>query len=333
MKRIVSVLVVVCLLLGLCSCGAPIEVKKFASETEMQDYLQGVWVDDWSGELIFFDNGIAFRWEALSDRLTHFENTFDSLIREQGYKAFSEINVSDHIGKLEKDWLPTDVGVTCQFKPNKGELSIGKADYKIYVGDGILHDGSSGGEFEKLSDTPSYTCDELITHFEEALKNYVPKAKDVKLSNKQYAEVLMELHPEIKNFPLAIEENGFYLYSDTGKGNNDYNDALMWSDTLVSLTMRSKSTDKYKVTLLESGLVIDAQSESWETMIADALALFGGVPGLPTPQELVAEFREKGENYILNPNLFEYSTEIGGIKFSMSESLNNNAKTLILRFE
>ncbi len=342
MKKVLAIVLSLCLLAGLCSCSsAPIEVKKFASETEMQEYLQGIWIDTWSeDELIFFDNGIAVRWETVSGRLTDFQNTFDPLVKEQSYKVFLEMNVSDRIAELEKGWLSAEEGKTCHFKPKKGELSIGDADYTVYVGDGILYDGSSGGEFEKFSDTPSYTCDELIGTFEDAHKNYEPPLSLCKLTNEEYAKALMELHPETKNFPVAYEDDNEHIFSDTGhsaSSGGQYDSILMWTDNTVLFSKRANSTDTYKVILSESSLLIQDKHhrESWETMIADALALFGGAPGLPTPQELIAEFREKGENYVLNPSLFEYTTEIGGIKFEMDEAFaaNNNSKLLILRFE
>ena len=342
MKKILAVLLSLCLLLGLCSCSsAPIEVKKFASETEMQEYLQGIWIDTWSeDELIFFDNGIAVRWETVSGRLTDFQNTFDPLVKEQSYKVFLEMNVSDRIAELEKGWLSAEEEITCHFKPKKGELSIGDADYTVYVGDGILYDGSSGGEFEKLSDTPSYTVPGLIEKFEEAHKNYEPPLSLCKLTNEEYAKALMELHPETKNFPVAYEDDNEHIFSDTGNSassGGQYDSILMWTDNTVLFSKRANSTDTYKVILSESSLLIQDthHRESWETLIADALALFGDAPGLPTPQELVAEFREKGENYVLNPSLFEYTTEIDGITFEMDEAFaaNNNSKLLILRFE
>ena len=335
MKKVLAFVLSLCLLLGLTACGgAPIKVKKFASETEMQDYLQGVWGNDEKTYLFFFDSGKLYLDENLGSRVEQsFTASLEDTVKKEGYEAITKLAIKDHLANLEKEWL--SYGKTCEFNPKKGTITYqyDGSECVIYVGDGIIYSDYDCVEIQKISNTPSYACDELITPFEEALKNYVPEAKDVKLSNKQYAEALMELHPEMKNYPLAIEENGFYLYSDTGKGFNDYNDALMWSDTLVSLIKRAKGTDTYEVTLLESGLVIEAQSESWETLIADALALFGGVPGLPTPQELVAEFREKGKKFVLNPNLFEYSTEIGGITFEMDEYLNNNAKRLILHFK
>lgn len=345
MKKVLAFVLSLCLLLGLTACGgAPIEVKKFASETEMQDYLQGVWGNYDKTQLIFFDGDQVYLDENLNNRIEYsFENSLEDIVKEEGYAALSNLAVKEHMSELEKEWF-TDGKYYNHCNPKKGTITYqyDGAECVIYVGDGIIYSDYDCVEIEKISDTPSYTCDELITHFEEALKNYVPEAKDVKLSNKQYAEALMELHPEIKNFPLAIEENGFYLYSDTGKGNNDYNAALMWSDTTLVLTKRSKSADTYKVYLTDSSLMIQDKHhrESWETLIADALALFGGVPGLPTPQELVAEFREKGktETYVGRVNTtttFEYETEIGGITFEMDESFsaNNNSKLLILRFE
>jgi len=344
MKKVLAFVLSLCLLLGLTACGgAPIEVKKFADETEMREYLQGVWGNDDKTDLFFFDSGKLYLDENLGSRVEQsFTASLEDTVKKEGYEAITKLAIKDHLANLEKEWL--SYGKTCEFNPKKGTLTYqyDGSECVIYVGDGIIYSDYDCVEIQKISNTPSYACDELITHFEEALKNYVPKAKDVKLSNKQYAEALMELHPEMKNYPLAMEENGFYLYSDTGKGNNNYNAALMWSDTMLVLTKRSKGEDKYTMSLTDSALIIQDRHhrESWETLAADALALFGDAPGLPTPQELVAEFREKGktETFVGRVNTtttFEYETEIGGITFEMSEgfSANNNSKLLILRFE
>lgn len=339
MKKVLAFVLSLCLLLGLTACGAPIEVKKFADEAEMREYLQGVWGNYDKTELYFFSGEKLYLDESLGSRIEYsFEDSLEDIVKEEGYAAVSVLAVKEHVAELEKEWLTYGKDYECN--PKKGTLTYqyDGSECVIYVGDGILYDEYDYIKIEKISDTPSYAAPGLIEKFEEALKNYAPEAKDVKLSNKQYAAALMELHPEMKNYPLAMENDGFYLYSDTGKGgNNDYNAALMWSDNSVLLTKRAKGTDTYKVYLTESSLLIQDKHhrESWETLIADALALFGGVPGLPTPQELVAEFREKGENYILNPSLFEYTTEIGGITFEMDESFsaNNNSKLLILRFK
>lgn len=342
MKKVLAVLLSLCLLAGLCSCSsAPIEVKKFASETEMQEYLQGAWKSttlDGNEEYnyIFFNGNQVYIYGYSDDLLTEFKDSFVDRIEADGYEAFAALSVTDYVKELETNKL-SDSADECVFKHKKG-VAVFKDKYKIYAGNDIIH--YAGQDYEKLSDIPTYEAAGITQLFIDAHADYVPPLSLCKLTNEEYAKALMELHPETKNFPVAYEDDNEHIFSDTGNSASNggqYNSILMWTDNTVLFSKRANSTDTYKVILSESSLLIQDthHRESWETLIADALALFGGAPGLPTPQELIAEFREKGENYVLNPSLFEYSTEIGGIKFEMDEAFaaNNNSKLLILRFE
>lgn len=301
----------------------------------MKAYVQGVWG---YGSLYFIDGDqLYYEYSGAEGRVDSYNDSLADVVKEQGIEGVSKIVVKDHLAQIEKSWF--SIGETLQFDHRKGTITYVQDGVEeiIYVGENVIFDDS---EIEKLSDTPSYTCDELIGTFEDAHKNYEPPLSLCKLTNEEYAKALMELHPETKNFPVAYEDDNEHIFSDTGhsaSSGGQYDSVLMWTDNTVVFSKRANSTDTYKVILSESSLLIQDKHhrESWETMIADALALFGGAPGLPTPQELIAEFREKGENYVLNPSLFEYSTEIDGIKFEMDEAFaaNNNSKLLILRFE
>ena len=198
MKRIVSVLIVVCLLLGLCSCGgAPIEVKKFADETEMQEYLQGVWGNDDKTDLFFFDSGKLYLDENLGSRVEQsFTDSLEDTVKKEGYEAITKLAIKDHLANLEKEWL--SYGKTCEFNPKKGTLTYqyDGSECVIYVGDGIIYDDYDCVEIEKISDTPSYACDELITPFEEAYNNFKPTTSMYRLTAEEYEEILKDLYPK-----------------------------------------------------------------------------------------------------------------------------------------
>lgn len=345
MKRIVSVLLVMCLLMGLCACGAPIETQKFGSEQELQNYLQGVWKSttlDGNDEhnYIIFKEDAVYIYAYSDSYLTTFKDSFAERIETDGYKAFSELSVADYVREIEENQLSTENGYVCAFKHKSG-FAVFKDEYKIYAGNGIIH--YAGQDYERLSNVPTYEAAGFTQQFVNAHKDYAPPFSLYKLTNEEYAKALMELHPEIKNYPLVDTEDGFTMYSDTGKkGDNNYDSALMWTDSTLVFTKRVNSTDKYLVNLSDSSLMVQDKHhrESWETLAADALALFGDAPGVPTPQELVTQFRENGktetfQGLVNTTTTFKYKTEIGGVTVEMSEAFetNNNSKLLILRFE
>ncbi len=321
MKKVLALLLTLCMLIGLTACGAPIKVKKFESETEMQEYLNGAWSDYDGSYMIFFD-GSQMYLDDDADHTHDFEDSLNTIVKEQGYESISAMDVKDYVAKLEKEWFDYATNTTCQFNPKKGTLTYtsDETEHTIYVGDGVICGLDGEDKMEKLSDTPSYTAAGLIEKFEDAYKNYKPKADDVMRSNEQYAEALIKLHPEIKNYPLAADKEDFHLYSDTGNADGDFDNGLMWSKNTVLYAKRSYSEDKYTLLLTkDSRLTITDTNhrETWETLAADMLALFGGAPGFPTPEELVKEFQEKGETKtyqgaINSTTVTEYETRIGG---------------------
>ena len=156
MKKVLAFVLSLCLLLGLTACGsAPIKVKKFADEMEMQDYLQGVWGNYDKSLLYFFDGAKLYLDESLEDRVEQsFTNSLESIVKEEGYEAITKLAVKEHLAELEKEWL--SYGKTCEFDPKKGTVtySFDGSEYIIYVGDGVIYSEYDCTEVEKISDTP-----------------------------------------------------------------------------------------------------------------------------------------------------------------------------------
>ena len=335
MKRIVSALLVLCLLLGLTACGEPIKVKKFGSEEEMKEYVQGVW--GYFDRYFIDGDRLYHEYYEIESRVEGFEKSLTDVVKEQGAEALSQLSVKDHLAQIEKDWL--SYGKTLQFDYKKSTMTYEEdgVEYVIYVGENVIY---LDMEMDKMSDIPSYTAPELIGYFEDALKNFAPEAKDVMRTNEQYAKALMELHPEIKNYSVVKTNDETHFYTDTGS--NNYNSGLMWTDNSVLYVKRSQSTDKYTLMLTKDSTLSIQDThhlESWETLAADALALFPEVPGIPTPEELVAEFREKAEKEVFHglkysSTIYKYKTEIGGITCEMTESNGEKAnyKMFVFRF-
>lgn len=338
MKRMVSIVLVLCLLMGLCGCGEPIKVKKFGSEEEMKEYVQGVWGNDIDEEVIFIIGDRINFGNLVRVYVDKFEYALTDDVVEKGYEAATQIEVKDYVAELEEEWMSWG-SKECEFDPKKGTITYkyDGAEQIIYVGEDEIYTDTT---IARLSDTPSYTCPELIGCFEDALENFAPEAEDVMRTNEQYAKALMELHPEIKNYSVVKTNDETHFYTDTGS--NKYNYGLMWTDNSVLYVKRSQSTDKYTLLLTKDSTLSIQDThhlESWETLAADALALFPEVPGIPTPEELVAEFREKAEKEVYHglqytSTLYKYKTEIGGITCEMTESHGekSNYKMFVFRF-
>lgn len=336
MKKVVSFVLALCLLVGLCGCGAPIKVKKFSSEQEMQDYLQGVWYDDWSGDCFFFIDGKAYLNENIS-RADNFLNDLDNFVKQQGFDALSKTTAKDIVAEMEKEWL-SDWGRSYQLNPTEGTLTYTEdgIEYILYIGEDQLCGLDGEDEKIKISDTPSFTVPGLIEAFEEVYAAYKPSLLALKRTPAEYGKALMELHPETKNY-IAVEESAdMHFYTDTGS--NNYNAGLMWADSVLYVK-RNNTSAKYTLMLSDDTLLIQdcMHCESWESLAADALALFGG--DILTPEELVTSFRNEGksktyEGTVSSTTVYEYKTEIDGVTFEMTESVssNNNSKMITLRF-
>ena len=168
----------------------------------------------------------------------------------------------------------------------------------------------------------------MIEKFEEVYTNYKPSPDAFKLTTEGYAQALKELHPDAKSYPLATSD-GSHAYTDTGLSQSGYfTAALGWTDSKAYYISRANTDMPYRA---EYGADLDqvlVQSvggfESWETMAADALAIFGGMPDIPTPEELATQFREKGETRtetgtISSTTITEYKTEIAGATCTMQQ--------------
>lgn len=325
MKKVVSFVLALCLLAGLCGCSdTPIKVKKFGSVEEMQSYVQGVW--DCYGDLYFIDGDQLYHeYSGVEGRIDYYTDSLNDIVKKQGADAVSQLTVKDQLAKIEKDWFT--VGKTLQFNHNKGTITYEEDGMEqiLYVGEGVL---CLDLAMEKISDTPSYTVPGLVEAFEEAHAEYKPSSDAFKLTPEKYAQALKELHPDAKSYPLATSD-GSHAYTDTGLSQSGcFTAALGWTDSKAYYISRANTDMPYRA---EYGADLDqvlVQSvggfESWETMAADALAIFGGMPDIPTPEELATQFREKGETRtetgtISSTTITEYKTEIAGATCTMQQ--------------
>ena len=191
MKKVLAVVLSLCMLIGLTACGAPIKVKKFSSEEEMKAYIQGVW--GYAFDLVFIDGEYLYHeYEGADRRVEYFEDSLVDTVKEQGAEGVSQLVVKNYLAEVEKDWLTPGNGYPLQFNYKKGTITYGE-DETIYVGEGFIY---SDVEMEKISDTPSYTCDELIGRFEEVYKNFKPTTSMYLLTAEEYEEKLQNLYPK-----------------------------------------------------------------------------------------------------------------------------------------
>ncbi len=269
MKKVLAIVLSLCLLAGLCSCSnTPIKVKKFSSEEEMKEHLQGVWYDDWSGECFFFDGDRAYLNENI-DRADSLQDEFDSIVKSQGEDALSKITPKDIVAEAEKEWFTSSNDTTCQLNPKKGTLTYMEdgIEYTLYIGEDTLCGLDGEDEKTKISDTPSYTVPGLIEKFEEAHKNYKPTLETYRLNAKEYAEALRNKYP----FATVTLESGIVKME---RGFVEVNYGL--KPNLLTVSDRKMTT----------GL---------EALIADALLVFGNAPDVPSASELADRFYNKGK--------------------------------------
>lgn len=267
MKKVLAIVLSLCLLVGLCSCSsAPIKVKKFDSEEEMQEHLQGVWYDDWSGECFFFDGDRAYLDENIS-RADYLQDQFDSIVKSQGIETLSKITPKDIVAEAEKEWFTSSTPY--QLNPKKGTLTYTEdgIEYTLYIGEDILCGLDGEDEKTKISDTPSYTVPGLIEKFEEAHKNYKPTLETYRLTAAEYAEVLRNKYPS-----ATVTLEGSKVNMNHGFKAVNYGlkaDLLTVSDSKMTIGM--------------------------ETLVADALLVFGNAPDIPSAGELVDRFYAEGK--------------------------------------
>lgn len=294
MKKVLAVLLSLCLLAGLCSCSnTPIKVKKFSSEEEMKEHLQGVWYDDWSGECFFFDGDRAYLHENIN-RADSMQDEFDSIVKSQGEDALSKITPKNIVAEAEKEWFTSSNDTSCQLNPKKGTLIYTEdgIEYTLYIGEDTLCGLNGEDEKTKISDTPSYTVPGLIEKFEEAHKNYKPTLGTYRLTASEYAEVLRNQYPS-----ATVTQDGGHV--KMGRGFVEVNYGLKPDLLTVS---DSKMT---------TGV---------EALIADALLVFGNAPDVPSAGELADRFYREG--------ITETETKQIG-----SYSIVANTKTLVVELD
>jgi len=267
-KKVLSILLSLCLLAGLCSCSnTPIKVKKFSSEEEMKEHLQGVWYDDWSGECFFFDGDRAYLNENIN-RADSLQDEFDSIVKSQGEDALSKITPKDIVAEAEKEWFTSSNDTSCQLNPKKGTLTYTEdgIEYTLYIGEDTLCGLDGEDEKTKISDTPSYTVPGLIEKFEEAHKNYKPTLETYRLTASEYAEVLRN------KYFAAVTQDGSTVHIKCGSKEINYD------------------ASKGRLAVGDPKM-----STSMETLVADALLVFGDAPNVPSAGELVNRFHNEGK--------------------------------------
>ncbi len=337
----VIMLVITVLILVICISSGE-KGRKFKTQDEMYNYLNGVWFADSYPYNFFYIDAFVFL-DGKTYRLNFEEmlnNNFKEIIVNQGVEKFETIDYSTF---LKENIDISDINNT-NFKTIKHKKGIafvedtGDSGSKLIInksksseGNQIItlfnEDSSIKEEYVKISDT--FNLEGVADRYFELVKEeFELPAKDFIPSPKEYIKKFLKSGSKAYRVSLAYDDGKSLMYTDTGSREN-FNEVAQYAAN-TNNTQIILDNGKLYLTYDGNELRIVERGNYYLSYVLEYVELLiEDYPYALSVDEINNIFKEEAT---VSNNIKALNTEIDGIKYKIQVSDSGSTKIITINF-